>query len=221
MARDLSLDAIGELVGRHPSTVSYWLKKHELEAGGAEQHAPKGRVTPEVVRQLVEDGKSIRGIAEELGAGYSTIRYWIRREGLETECSARRKESKAAREAGLLKAYLRCPTHGHTAFFQRQDGGFRCVKCSIAAVSERRRQVKRVLVEEAGGCCRLCGFKEHQAALQFHHMDPSEKTFHLAHGGMTRGIERMREEAQKCVLLCANCHALVEAGVKEVPAGDR
>jgi predicted HNH restriction endonuclease len=31
----------------------------------------------------------------------------------------------------------------------------------------------------------------------------------------------MRDEAQKCVLLCANCHALVEAGVKEVPVGDR
>jgi len=31
----------------------------------------------------------------------------------------------------------------------------------------------------------------------------------------------MRTEAGKCVLLCANCHALVEAGVKEVPAEDR
>jgi predicted HNH restriction endonuclease len=34
---------------------------------------------------------------------------------------------------------------------------------------------------------------------------------------MTRGIGRMREEASKCVLLCANCHALVEAGVRKVP----
>jgi predicted HNH restriction endonuclease len=31
----------------------------------------------------------------------------------------------------------------------------------------------------------------------------------------------MREEAQKCVLLCANCHALVEAGVKEMAAAER
>lgn len=221
LAQNLSLDAIGEQVGKHPSTVSYWLKKHGLEAGGAERHAPKGGIDPEVLREMVDDGKSIREIAEELGAGYSTIRYWMRREGLETKRSLRRKEGQAAREAGLLRAYLRCPTHGHTAFFQRPDGGFRCVKCSTAAVSKRRRQVKQILVDEAGGCCRLCGFKEHQAALQFHHLDPSEKTFHLAHGGMTRGIGRMREEARKCVLLCANCHALVEAGVKEVPAGDR
>jgi hypothetical protein len=43
----------------------------------------------------------------------------------------------------------------------------------------------------------------------------------LSHQGMTRGIAHMRAEAKKCVLLCANCHALVEARVEEVPAGDR
>jgi copper chaperone CopZ len=31
----------------------------------------------------------------------------------------------------------------------------------------------------------------------------------------------MRAEAEKCILLCANCHALVEAGVKNVPGVDR
>ena len=213
----MSLDAIGELVGRHPSTVGYLLKKHGLAASRAAQHAPKGAVDPKDLLRLVEDGKSTREIAEELGAGYSTIRYWLRREGLETEHSVRSRESEVARQAGLRKAYLCCPTHGHTAFFQRPDGGFRCRKCNIAAVSERRRQVKRQLVEEAGGRCRICGFKEHQWALQFHHRDPSQKLFHLSHKGMTRGIAQMRAEARKCVLLCANCHALVEAGVKEVP----
>ena len=29
---------------------------------------------------------------------------------------------------------------------------------------------------------------------------------------MTRSLERLREEAGKCVLLCANCHAEVESG---------
>jgi hypothetical protein len=31
----------------------------------------------------------------------------------------------------------------------------------------------------------------------------------------------MRSEAEKCVLLCANCHAQVEAGVKRISTGDR
>jgi len=219
LAEGMSLERIGELVGKHPSTVSYWLKKHGLGAGAAKRHAPKGEVAPEILRQLVDNGRSIREIAAALGAGYSTIRYWLQREGLETERSRRTKEGAAARAAGLRRACLRCPVHGHTVFFQRPDGGFRCIRCSIAAVSKRRRDVKRTLVEEAGGCCRLCGFEEHQSALHFHHLDPSKKAFHLAHGGVSRGIERMRLEARKCVLLCANCHAMVEAGVKEAPAG--
>jgi transposase len=187
LAKEMSLDAIGELVGRHPSTVSYWLKKHGLEASRAKRHAPKGKVDELSLRELIETGRPIREIAAELDMGYSTVRYWLKRLGLETETSTRRKESEEARREGLRRAYMRCPTHGHTAFFQRADGGFRCLKCSIAAVSERRREVKRLLVEEAGGCCLLCGFGEHQAALQFHHLDPTEKKFHLSHQGMTRG----------------------------------
>lgn len=221
LARDLSLDSIGKLVEKHPSTVSYWLKKHGLRASKAGQHAPKGAIDLEILYRMVEEERSIREIAEKLGVGYSTVRYWLRREGLQTERSVRRQEGEAARAAGLTNAVLRCSKHGHTAFFQRPDGGFRCFKCNIAAVSARRRHVKRQLVEEAGGRCRICGFDEHQAALQFHHPDPSQKLFHLSHKGMTRGISRMRTEARKCVLLCANCHALVEAGVKEVPAEDR
>jgi hypothetical protein len=89
------------------------------------------------------------------------------------------------------------------------------------AVSERRRRVKRQLVSEAGGACAICGFSGHPRALQFHHADPTTKKFHLGHQGLTRGIREMRAEAAKCVLLCANCHALVEAGVKKVTDADR
>jgi hypothetical protein len=32
--------------------------------------------------------------------------------------------------------------------------------------------------------------------------------------GATRSLERNRREAAKCVLLCSNCHAEVEAGLK-------
>lgn len=221
LAKGMSLEKIGELAGKHPSTVSYWLQKHGLTAVGKARHAPKGEVDAVRLCELVEEGASIRGMADKLGAGYSTIRYWLACLDLETERSIRRREGEAARRAGLGKAYLRCPKHGRTVFFARPEGGFRCAKCNTAAVSERRRQVKRQLVNEAGGKCRLCGFAEHPAALQFHHLDPSTKEFHLSDRGLTRGITRMRSEAEKCVLLCANCHAQVEAGVKRICAGDR
>ena len=221
LAKEMSLEAIGKLAGKHPSTVGYWLKKHGLTATGNARHSPKGKIDSSRLRELAEEGASIRRMADEFGAGYSTIRYWLDRLGLETDRMLRTQEGEAAREAGLARAYLKCPTHGHTAFFARLDGGYRCARCNTAAVSERRRRVKRQLVEEAGGSCRICGFAEHPAALQFHHLDPSTKTFHLSCQGHSRSIKRMRAEAGKCVLLCANCHAQVEAGAKELPALDR
>ena len=76
--------------------------------------------------------------------------------------------------------------------------------------------MKQILVAESGGCCRRCGFAEHPAALQFHHVDPATKSFSLSVQGVTRSLAKARAEARKCVLLCANCHALVEAGAATV-----
>lgn len=203
LAQGMSLEAIGEQVGKHPSTVSYWLKRYGLKACGADRHSPNGAVDKTRVARLVEEGASIRTMATEFDVGYSTMRYWLGRLGLETARSARKREGDCARKAGLRKTYLHCPKHGHAAFYARPEGGYRCAKCNAGAVSARRRQVKRTLVDEAGGCCRICGFAEHPAALHFHHIDPSTKDFHLAHLGASRSIRRMRAEAAKCILLCA------------------
>jgi hypothetical protein len=78
-------------------------------------------------------------------------------------------------------------------------------------------KLKRILVEEAGGACVLCGYARFPAALQFHHLDPSTKEFALTREGMTRSLARGRDEARKCVLLCANCHAEVEGGFTQLP----
>ena len=183
LARQMSLEAIGEAVGKHPSTVSYWLKKHGLTAVGQKRHTPNGAVDPARVPKLVEEGASIRTMAEEFGVGYPTMRYWLRRLKLETERSVRKREGERARAAGLRRTHLRCPRHGRTAFYARPEGGYRCAKCNTGAVSERRRQMKRLLVKEAGGCCMACGFAEHASALHFHHVDPSTKEFHLSPPG--------------------------------------
>jgi hypothetical protein len=73
-------------------------------------------------------------------------------------------------------------------------------------------------VAEAGGRCAACGFSAYLGALQFHHRDPASKSFELSRQGITRSLERLRQEARKCVLLCANCHAMAEAGLLDVPA---
>jgi hypothetical protein len=92
-------------------------------------------------------------------------------------------------------------------------GGYRCGRCQSEAVARRRRKVKRILVEEAGGKCVVCGYARCLAALEFHHLDPGEKRYTLSHRGVTRSLAKARTQASKCALLCANCHAEVEAGL--------
>jgi transposase len=71
----LSLESIGKRVGKHESTVGYWMKKYRLAAVGRAAHAPNGKINPARLRTLVEEGVSIERMADEFGAGRSTIRY--------------------------------------------------------------------------------------------------------------------------------------------------
>jgi hypothetical protein len=77
--------------------------------------------------------------------------------------------------------------------------------------------MQAALVAEFGGRCVLCGYDRHPGALHFHHLDPTEKAFGIGGTGATPSLEKLRQEARKCVLLCANCHAEVEAGVARLP----
>jgi 5-methylcytosine-specific restriction endonuclease McrA len=162
---------------------------------------------------------TIRGMAAELGIGYSTMRHWLRRLGLATELQKRRQELERMRRAGLEQTIVRtCSVHGETEFFLRPEGtSYRCLACHKDAVARRRRDIKRTLVQEAGGRCVICGYDRAVAALHFHHVDPASKSFGISRAGVTRSIEKARADARKCILLCSNCHAEVEAGVREIP----
>lgn len=43
-------------------------------------------------------------------------------------------------------------------------------------------------------------------SLHFHHRDPAQKLFSIG-SGRIRKYSRLLEEATKCDLVCANCHA--------------
>jgi hypothetical protein len=217
----LSLPQIGALVGRDPSTVGYWVAKYGLTANGHRKYSPQGGIDEEVLEILCDEGTTLKEMAEELGRSTSTIRYWLMQYGLQTargRSAADRQALAEARRDGKRTVVLRCKLHGETDFaLVGSAHGPRCKRCRSEAVARRRRKVKQILVEEAGGRCNMCGYDESFAALGFHHLDPRTKAFGIARRGITRSIDKVRAEAKKCVLICANCHAEVEAGVKVVP----
>jgi 5-methylcytosine-specific restriction endonuclease McrA len=87
-----------------------------------------------------------------------------------------------------------------------------------AAVDKRRKKIREMAVEYKGGKCFLCGYKKCIQALEFHHLDKSQKDFGLSADGITRSWIKTKHELDKCVMLCANCHREVHAGLTQLPA---
>jgi transposase len=220
LGQGLSLAAIGRRFDLHEATVSYWVKKHGLEAVNRRKHAPKGGLSRQELEPLVAAGMSIAEIASAVRRSKPTVRHWLRHHGLKTHPQERRfgaGSTRASKAAGKVTVMRECGRHGLTEFWLEGRGYYRCKRCRMDRVSRRRRNIKLTLVAEAGGRCALCGYARCTAALHFHHVDPSSKQFHLSMQGVTRSMAAARAEMAKCVLLCANCHAEVEAGIKSLP----
>jgi transposase-like protein len=213
LAEGRSIESIAREVGKHPSTVGYWVTKLGVASLHADRHAAKGPLAREALAALVEEGFTLQQMAERLGVGATTVRHWLRRYGLATVRARRSADA----PPGPRVVIRECRHHGFTAWIRSGTGGrYRCKRCRSEHVSARRRRVKQLLVDEAGGRCILCGYDRYAGALQFHHLDPSTKSFALSVQGVARSLEKARAEAAKCVLICANCHAEVEGGVATI-----
>ena len=71
----------------------------------------------------------------------------------------------------------------------------------------RRKQIKEKLIIEFGGKCQACGYDKCLWALTFHHKNNLEKKFSISMGiCKSYAYEKLLKEAEKCELLCANCH---------------
>lgn len=97
-----------------------------------------------------------------------------------------------------------CKKHGLTKFFKNWPN--KCKRCNTESVIRRRREIKRLLVQFAGGKCVKCGYNKCVGALEFHHKDPSQKDFGIAELMHKNALEKLKEEVKKCDLICANCH---------------
>lgn len=107
---------------------------------------------------------------------------------------------------GLQPACKSCMNVSYKASRGKKQDHYNAVSAS------RRRSITQKIREwkEERGCC-LCDEK-FGPCLELHHLDGSEKDFHPSEA-MGKSWAAFLKEAEKCVVVCANCHRKVHHGV--------
>jgi transposase len=142
LARGLSLETIARRFGKHPSTVSYWMAKHGLEAVNRDRHASRGGIEQSQLEVLVTQGMSITELAIELDRSKATIRHWLKKYDLQTLQTRRRalrrrvvRDADAGAVAPAKQLTMTCRVHGETDFVREGSGYYRCGRCRSESVA--------------------------------------------------------------------------------------
>ncbi len=168
------------------------------------------------LKECVESGLSTYKIAKKFNKGQSTIRYWLKKYNLETKSIIFYKN----------KTERICPKCNTTKPFEefyvkrnlKGASGY-CKICTNKNTVERQKKFKIQCVEYKGGKCVCCMYNICLTALEFHHLESSEKEFTISQLRLTKFHDRVKKELDKCALVCANCHREIHEGIKVVPKG--
>jgi 5-methylcytosine-specific restriction endonuclease McrA len=78
----------------------------------------------------------------------------------------------------------------------------------------RQRRLKQRAVDYKGSRGQRCGYDRYVGSLEFHHRNPSRKDFTFSQAKMKK-FELVKDELDKCDLLCVNCHREAHARMAE------
>lgn len=89
-----------------------------------------------------------------------------------------------------------------------------CYDCLPEGKTATRTVYNELIKKKYGGKCIICGYNKCMHALEFHHLDPDQKEGIVSNSNGT--VEKSLIEAEKCILVCSNCHREIHAGVTSV-----
>ncbi|MEK7478810.1 MAG: hypothetical protein AAB626_02735 [Patescibacteria group bacterium] len=87
-------------------------------------------------------------------------------------------------------------------------------RCGSCNTKIRRYRAKMAAIKYFGRKCNNCDWQGNQAALQFHHINPKKKDFIIGNVA-NKSWDVIKKELKKCILLCANCHAITHSSKNE------
>lgn len=161
--------------------------------------------------KLIDDGMTTYAIAKHMNTSQTNVRYWLRKYGLNThhvgekqgvrngkKCLCCEKELEGNQKKFCSK---QCKQKYHHFNGTKENPNTSNRQIDIA------RKRKMILIEMKGGECQSCGYKRNMAGLTFHHRNPENKTFNLDGRRLSNTkFDSILLEAEKCDLLCHNCH---------------
>ena len=82
------------------------------------------------------------------------------------------------------------------------------------------RQLKTDCIKTKGGRCQICRYNKHIEPLNFHHFNPESKKYGISQlitmaQSDSKLLNVVREEIEKCGLLCSNCHSELHAKLEK------
>jgi hypothetical protein len=165
------------------------------------------------IKELIERNMSIREIGREIGLSFTATKYHINKNGLKTKPKyfiVPDDKTKVCRMCNVEKEvgeFIKRSNRRNTVHSY-------CKECVNKIGIDQDRKLKKKLLEYKGGECKNCGYKKYDGALDFHHVDVNTKDFSIA---VNRGksIARLKEEVDKCIILCSNCHRIEHQRIRD------
>ena len=145
----------------------------------------------------INQGLSTWKIAEVLNTTQPNIRYWLKKYSLQT--------LRKTNDDNNLKLCPKCKTSKpKNDFYKSTKSSSYCKSCILESNAERRRIVKQQAIDYLGGKCSNCGYNKCNSALEFHHIDSTQKD--KDYSNYKTSFDKLKSELDKCILLCSNCH---------------
>ena len=203
-----TIEVISKEMGISLGSVKRKIKSLGLKTKNAIKMRDEYNTTPiekKLLEDLISSGNSLRKISKIIDKSLSSVRYWV--DKYEIESGFKKFSTK---EYGETKFCPRCQENLSIDKFHdrrgKKNGAVYCKSCTTIQTLERMRTLKSKMIEYKGGKCVRCGYDKYQGALEFHHINPDMKDFNPSHLRKYSFDERIKEELDKCILVCSNCH---------------
>jgi len=172
----------------------------------------------EFLVDCIDKDMSVYQISKVIKKAPNTVTYWLNKFELKTN-------HKSFKDKGILDygGERECPrctkTKPLSEYYDRRGkkgSSVYCKPCTTDQSTERQRNLKQLAIDYKGGGCEVCGYDKYNGALDFHHIDPTEKDFNISKITSYTFTDKVKAELDKCALVCSNCHREIYGGVIEL-----